>query len=127
MAKKLEIFKCELCGHIIEVLHEGGGTLSCCGQPMKAISANTTDASLEKHVPVVEKMDDGTHIKVGSVAHPMTPEHWIEWVQMITPAGYSCRVFIDPGTNPEGVFKMKPENGTARAYCNLHGLWKTDF
>ena len=127
MAKKLEIFKCELCGHIIEVLHEGGGTLVCCGQPMKAISENSTDAAQEKHVPVVEKMDDGTRIKVGSVAHPMTPEHHIEWIQMITPEGYACRVFLEPGQNPEAVFKMKPDKGKAREYCNLHGLWKSEF
>jgi superoxide reductase len=127
MAKKLEVYKCEICGNIVEVLHEGAGMLSCCGQPMKQLVENTTDAAKEKHVPVVEKRDDGTYIKVGSVPHPMTAEHQIEWVQMITPEGYSCRVFLAPGQNPEAVFAMKPAGGIAREFCNLHGLWKTEF
>ncbi|UCD83592.1 MAG: desulfoferrodoxin [Deltaproteobacteria bacterium] len=124
MAKKLEIYKCEVCGNIVEVLHEGKGELVCCGQPMKLFVENTVDAAKEKHVPVVEKTDSGIKVKVGSVAHPMEEKHYIEWIEVIAD-GRAYRQFLKPGETPEATFDIKGDNITAREYCNLHGLWKS--
>ena len=123
MAEKLEIYKCELCGNIIEVLHGGAGELVCCGQPMKQFTENTVDAAKEKHVPVIEKGPDGITVKVGSVAHPMEAEHYIEWIELIAD-GKAYRQFLNPGDTPEATFKVDADQVTAREYCNLHGLWK---
>jgi len=124
MAKQLEIYKCELCGNIVEVLHAGDGALVCCGQPMKLFKENTVDAAKEKHVPVIERIDGGYKVKVGSVPHPMEEKHYIEWVELLI-GGKSYRQFLKPGGTPEATFLVK-ETGTptAREYCNLHGLWK---
>ena len=123
MAEKLEIYKCEVCGNIVEVLHGGKGELVCCGQPMKLYKENTVDAAKEKHVPVVEKTGDGYQVKVGSVAHPMEEKHYIEWIQIIAD-GEVYRYFLKPGAAPEATFKIDANQVTAREYCNLHGLWK---
>ncbi len=123
MAERLEVYKCDACGNIIEVLHGGAGELVCCGQPMNLLAENTVDAAKEKHVPVVEKTPDGVKIKVGSVAHPMEAEHYIEWIEIIAD-GKSYRQFLNPGEAPEATFKVDAENVTAREYCNLHGHWK---
>ncbi|MBN2536838.1 desulfoferrodoxin [candidate division WOR-3 bacterium] len=123
MAKVNEVYKCEVCGNIVEVLHGGAGSLVCCGKPMKRLAENSVDAAQEKHVPVVEKLDDGFLVKVGSVAHPMTEEHHIEWIELLV-EGQVCRANLKPGDKPEARFRVKGENVTARAYCNLHGLWK---
>ena len=123
MAEKLEIYKCEVCGNIVEVLHGGKGELVCCGQPMKLNKENTVDAAKEKHVPVVEKIAGGYLVKVGSVAHPMEEKHYIEWVQIIAD-GQVYRYFLKPGATPEATFKIDAAQVTAREYCNLHGLWK---
>jgi superoxide reductase len=123
MAEKLEIYKCELCGNIVEVLHGGKGELVCCGQPMKLMKENTVDAAKEKHVPVVEKTADGFTVKVGSVPHPMEEKHYIEWVEIIAD-GEAYRYFLKPGAPPEATFKIAASSVTAREYCNLHGLWK---
>ena len=123
MAEKLEIYKCEVCGNIVEVLHGGKGELVCCGQPMKLYKENTVDAAKEKHVPVVEKTGDGYQVKVGSVAHPMEEKHYIEWIQIIAD-GEVYRYFLKPGAAPEATFKINAKQVTAREYCNLHGLWK---
>ena len=124
MANRNEVFKCEVCGHIVEVLHEGVGELVCCGQPMKLMTENTTDASKEKHVPVVEKVPGGIKVKIGSVAHPMEEKHYIEWIEVIAD-GKAYRQFLAPGQAPEAVFPVKAAVMTARAYCNLHALWKS--
>ncbi|MFA5103865.1 MAG: desulfoferrodoxin [Candidatus Margulisiibacteriota bacterium] len=121
--ERLEVYKCGVCGNIVEVLHVGGGELVCCGQPMNLLVANTTDAAKEKHVPVVEKVTDGYKVKIGSVAHPMEEKHYIEWVQAIA-GSKSYREFLKPGIVPEAVFKLADGSITAREYCNLHGLWK---
>jgi superoxide reductase len=122
MATKLEIYKCEVCGNIIEILHGGDGELICCNKPMKKFVENTVDASKEKHVPVIEKAKDGVTVKVGSVAHPMEEKHYIEWIEIISEDKVS-RKFLKPGEKPEAFFKC--ETGvTAREYCNLHGLWR---
>ena len=123
MTKRLQIYKCEVCGNIVEVLHEAGGELVCCGQPMKLMVENTVDAAKEKHVPVIEKTADGITVKVGSVLHPMEEKHYIEWIQLIAD-GESYRQFLKPGGNPEATFKITAENVNVREYCNLHGLWK---
>ena len=123
MTKKLQIYKCEVCGNIVEVLHEGKGELVCCGQPMKLYEENTVDAAKEKHVPVIEKIEGGYKVKVGSVAHPMEEKHYIEWIELIAD-GKAYRQFLHPGEAPEAVFKVEAEDVTVRAYCNLHGLWQ---
>jgi superoxide reductase len=123
MAEQLQVYKCEVCGNIIEVLHAGAGELVCCGQPMNLIKENTVDAAKEKHVPVVEKTADGFKVKVGSVAHPMEEKHYIEWVEIIVD-GKAYRQFLKPGQAPEAQFCIKGDKVSAREYCNLHGLWK---
>ena len=123
MTKKLEIYKCNECGNMVEVIHEGKGELVCCGQPMKLITENTVDAAKEKHVPVIEKTADGIKVKVGSVAHPMEEKHYIEWIEIIVD-GKAYRQFLKPGDTPEALFKVDGSQITAREYCNLHGLWK---
>ena len=124
MTKKMEIYKCEACGNIVEMLHEGEGELVCCGAPMKLFQENTVDAAKEKHIPVVEKIEGGFKVKVGSVAHPMEEKHYIEWIEAITNDGKVYRQFLNPGAAPEAVFKINANKITAREYCNLHGLWK---
>ena len=123
MAESLQVYKCELCGNIVEVLHGGEGELVCCGQPMVLLEENTVDAAKEKHVPVIEKVDGGYKVKVGSVAHPMEEKHFIEWVEIIAD-GKAYREFLCPTQAPEAVFKISATKVTAREYCNLHGLWK---
>jgi superoxide reductase len=123
MAKRMEVYKCEVCGNIVEVLHGGAGQLVCCGKPMKLQVENTTDAAKEKHVPVIERVAEGIKVKVGSVAHPMEEKHYIEWIELIAD-GRVYRSFLSPGMAPEALFSVKAEKVWAREYCNLHGLWK---
>ena len=125
MTKKLEIYKCEKCGNIVEVLHEGVGELVCCGQPMRLMTENTVDASKEKHVPVIEKSGNSITVKVGSVDHPMEEKHYIEWIQIIVD-GKSYRQFLNPGEAPKATFDISGTTVAAREYCNLHGLWKAN-
>ena len=126
MADRMQVYKCEICGNIVEVLHAGKGVLVCCNQPMKLMSENTVDASLEKHVPVVEKSGDGVLVKVGSVPHPMEEKHYIEWIEVIVdgPDGTVERQYLKPGQDPKASFAVKEGAVAAREYCNLHGLWK---
>ena len=123
MAEKLQVYKCEVCGNIVEVMHGGKGELVCCGQPMKLLKENTVDAAKEKHVPVVEKSGEGFKVKVGSVAHPMEEKHFIEWIEVIA-GGKAYHQFLKPGESPEATFSIAGDQVTARAYCNVHGLWK---
>ena len=123
MAQRLEIYKCEACGNIVEVLTPGGGELVCCGEPMKLYVENTVDAAREKHVPVIEKIDGGYKVKVGSVAHPMEANHYIEWIEILAD-GKAYRKFLNPGDAPEATFMIDAAKITAREYCNMHGLWK---
>lgn len=124
MTKRLEVYKCEICGNIVELLHAGKGKLVCCGQPMKLQIENTIDASKEKHVPVIEKTADGIKVKVGSIAHPMEENHYIEWIEVVTDDNKLCREYLKPGTQPEALFCSVGVNVIAREYCNIHGLWK---
>ena len=107
MAERLEVYKCEACGNMVEVIHGGGGV----------------DAAKEKHVPVIEQVDGGVKVKVGDVAHPMEDKHYIEWIEIID-GDKAERQFLNPGEAPEAVFKTASGNVVAREYCNLHGLWK---
>ncbi|HFB83715.1 desulfoferrodoxin [Thermosulfuriphilus ammonigenes] len=124
MTKLLEVYKCEVCGNMVEMVHAGQGQLVCCGQPMKLMEENTVDAAKEKHVPVVEKIDGGFKVKVGSVAHPMEEKHYIEWIEIIAD-GKAYRQFLKPGQAPEATFLIDAQEVTAREYCNLHGLWRS--
>jgi len=124
MAERLEVYKCDICGNIVEVLHAGAGELVCCGQAMNLLTENTEDAAQEKHVPVVETTADGVKVKVGSVAHPMEEKHYIEWIEIIAD-GKAYRQFLNPGEAPEATFKVEARDITAREYCNLHGHWKS--
>ncbi|MCF7958436.1 MAG: desulfoferrodoxin [Phycisphaerae bacterium] len=123
MTSKLEIYKCLTCGNIVQVVHGGAGELVCCGKPMACQKENSVDAAQEKHVPVIEKINGGYTVKVGSVAHPMEAAHFIEWIELIAD-GKACRQFLNPGDAPEVNFYIEAESVTVRAYCNLHGLWK---
>jgi superoxide reductase len=123
MAELHEVYKCEACGNIVEVMHGGKGELVCCGKPMELLKENTVDAAKEKHVPVVEKTADGFKIKVGEVAHPMEDKHYIEWIEIIAD-GKVYQKLLKPGDAPEAEFNIEASQVTARAYCNIHGLWK---
>ena len=118
-----EIYKCNMCGNIVETVHVGGGELVCCGKPMVLQQENTVDAAQEKHVPVIEKTGNGFKVKVGAVAHPMEEAHHIEWIDIIAD-GTAYRKFLKPSELPEAEFCISAEKVTAREYCNLHGLWK---
>ncbi len=123
MTERLQIYKCQICGNVVELIHSGAGELVCCGQPMTLFKENTTDAAIEKHVPVVEKTADGFKVTVGSVAHPMEDKHYIEWIEVIADDKVYRR-FLNPGDAPEALFEIKADKITAREYCNVHGLWK---
>ena len=125
MTEIKQIYKCEICGNIVEVLHEGAGELVCCNQPMKLQLENTVDASNEKHIPVIEKDEQGVIVKVGSIAHPMDEDHYIEFIEISTEKG-SSKKFLNPGELAQAMFPVKTNNVKARAYCNLHGLWKSE-
>ncbi|MFH1721785.1 MAG: desulfoferrodoxin [Candidatus Altiarchaeota archaeon] len=122
VSEQLQIYKCGICGNIVEVLHNGGGELVCCEQPMDLQGENTTDAATEKHVPVIEETETGIKIKVGEVIHPMEEKHFIQWIQAISD-GKTYRKFLKPGDTPEAEFKIPAKGVKAREYCNLHGLW----
>jgi superoxide reductase len=123
MTKKLQVYKCEICGDMVEVLHEGAGTPVCCGKPMTLQVENTVDASKEKHVPVIEKTAAGIKVKIGSVPHPMEAKHYIEWIEIIAD-GKAYRQFLNPGDAPDATFNISAQQISAREYCNIHGLWK---
>ncbi len=122
MAKLLEVYKCELCGNIVEVVHAGTGDLVCCGEEMKLLSENTVDAAKEKHVPVIEVGNGSVKVTIGSVAHPMEEKHYIEWIELIAD-GKAYRQFLNPGDAPSATFNVTAKKLTARELCNLHGLW----
>ena len=125
MAKFRGIYKCEICGNIVEVLHEGAGALVCCGEEMKLMEEKTEDSSVEKHVPYIEKTSNGVLVKVGqNQDHPMINEHFIEWIEIIAD-GASYRKFLKPGDKPQAEFEIKADKIEAREYCNVHGLWKS--
>ena len=124
MTAQLQVYKCEVCGNIVEVLTAGAGELVCCGQPMKLLSEKTADTGMEKHVPVIEKIDGGYKVTVGSVPHPMVEDHHIEWIELLAD-GKAYRQFLQPADTPDAVFLIDAAEVGAREYCNKHGLWKT--
>ena len=125
MATVPEVYKCNICGNIVEVFISGGGSLVCCGEDMQLLVENTVDASKEKHVPVIEKGDGKVTIKVGSVPHPMEEAHYIQWIEVIDGDKVS-RKMLKPGEAAEATFCVKSDKVVAREYCNLHGQWKSE-
>ncbi len=123
MTKVKQIYKCNVCGNITEVLHSGVGELVCCGQPMELKEERNEDEGHEKHVPVIERTAKGVKVSVGSTPHPMESEHFIEWIEIVA-EGYYCRKFLKPEDRPEVEFETDAENFIVREYCNVHGLWK---
>ncbi len=119
-----QIYKCEICGNIVEVLHAGAGELVCCGQPMNLMQEKKEDEGNEKHVPVIEKTDKGIKVKVGSVEHPMENNHYIEWIEVVS-RNTRQKIFLKPEQKPEAEFEVDGEL-QARCYCNIHGLWKSN-
>ena len=124
MTQQNQIYKCNICGNITQVLHTGAGELVCCGQPMELLTEKTEDTGAEKHVPIIETTENGVKIKVGSIAHPMEEAHYIEWIQIIAD-GQAMRKYLKPGDAPEAEFPVKADSIIARAYCNVHGLWRS--
>jgi len=123
MAERYQVYKCGLCGNIVEVLHGGDGELVCCGQPMTLMPEKTADFKTEKHVPVIEKIAGGYKVKVGSVPHPMEEKHYIEWIELLAD-GKVYRAYLKPGRPAEATFAIDAATVSAREYCNVHGLWK---
>ncbi|MBT3261210.1 desulfoferrodoxin [bacterium] len=123
MTKLNQIYKCTICGNIVEMVHASMGELVCCGQKMNLMQENTTDAAQEKHVPVIEKTAQGLKIKVGSTTHPMEEKHFIEWIELLA-NNQVYRKQLKPGNSPEAEFCITATSFNARAYCNLHGLWQ---
>ena len=123
MTERYEIYKCEICGNIVEVLHPGVGELVCCGQPMKLMEEQTADTSTEKHVPFLEKKDDKYVVRIGeNTKHPMEEKHYIEMIEVMTDNDKVLRKYLSPGDEPEAVFDVD-NIVMAREYCNIHGLW----
>jgi len=125
VAKRLQAFECEVCGHIVMVFSDGSGTLTCCDQAMTPLTENTSDGAKEKHVPVIEKTAEGYKVKVGSIPHPMEEKHYIQWIELLAGDTLRCR-FLKPGDAPEAIFTTAPDEDavSAREFCNLHGYWK---
>lgn len=125
MAKLNQILKCDSCGLILEVVHGSESEPTCCDSTMKLLAENSTDASKEKHVPVIEKIAGGFKVNIGSAPHPMEEKHFIEWIELIAD-GVSYKAFLSPGMAPSAVFMIAGSHVAARAYCNIHGLWRSE-
>ena len=123
MVKNLQVYKCDICGNMVEILNVGGGQLVCCDKPIALLEENTVDAAVEKHIPVAEVKDGEVHVKVGEVEHPMLAEHFIQWVEVITKDGLVLRQNLNADEKPVAVFKVDGEVDRVREYCNIHGLW----
>ena len=124
MTERFQVYKCDSCGNIVEMLHAGQGQMFCCGKIMRVLSENTVDASVEKHVPIISKVGEDIDVKVGSVAHPMEKDHYIEWIEVIKDGRTMFRQYLNPGDAPEAKFKTDAKGVVVREFCNLHGLWK---
>jgi superoxide reductase len=127
MIERSQVYECEHCGNIVEVLRGSGPVLVCCGVPMNLLEEKTADAATEKHVPVIEKVEGGYKVTVGSVPHPMTEEHYIEWIELRC-GDVVSKAYMKPGEKPEAFFcctcTCSCSPPTAREHCNKHGLWK---
>ncbi|EYE88543.1 Desulfoferrodoxin [Fervidicella metallireducens AeB] len=126
MLEVKQVYKCMVCGNIVEGIHSGQGQLICCGKPMTLQVENTVDAAREKHVPIIERVDGGFLVKVGSVEHPMLDNHYIEWIELHVD-NKLYRKYLNPGDKPEALFNVDGKVIYAREYCNLHGLWKNEL
>lgn len=124
MTKKLEIYKCDSCGNMIEVIHASRGILICCDEPMSLLNENVIDASNEKHIPVITKEDDKVTVSIGSIEHPMEEKHYIEWIELITKDNV-YKKYLSPNQKSVAEFKIEQEALFAREFCNVHGLWST--
>jgi superoxide reductase len=124
MKAPVSFYRCEICGNMVGLMKKGGGQLVCCGKPMTELKANTTEASTEKHIPVAARKNGKIFVEVGSVLHPMTQEHYIEWIAIVSENGTE-RISLLPSDEPKAVFCDK-ENAEVYVYCNLHGLWKSE-
>lgn len=124
MKTPVAFYRCEICGNMVGLIKNGGGTLVCCGQNMTKLVPNTTEAAIEKHIPAVEKKDGKLSVTVGSVPHPMTEAHYIEWIAVVSQKS-TVRIALSPSEEPKAVFEDKGPC-EVYAYCNLHGLWKVD-
>ncbi|CEG12769.1 Desulfoferrodoxin [groundwater metagenome] len=124
MTEIRQIYRCNICGNIVEILHAGAGKLVCCGQLMELLKEKIEDAGKEKHVPVIEKTETGIKVKIGSVLHPMEEKHYIEFIEVISDRNID-RKNLTPANKPEADFEIKAKDITARIYCNIHGLWKS--
>ena len=120
--EKSQIYRCGVCGNMVEVVAVGGGTLVCCGQKMNQQEENTTDAAVEKHVPVVEQSNGQVKVTIGSVIHPMLDTHFIQFIDVVT-ATRTLRQYLKPGEQPVATFNVDEPVLAVREYCNLHGLW----
>ena len=125
MANMYDVYKCEKCGNVVMVMHFGGGDLVCCGQNMTKMDEQTADSSTEKHVPVIEKVDGGYEVTVGSTLHPMLEKHWIQWIEL-TVDGTRMVEELNPGDEPKAFFACTgaAASVSAREFCNVHGLWR---
>ncbi|MCK5134067.1 MAG: desulfoferrodoxin [Candidatus Sabulitectum sp.] len=123
MAERMQVYKCGICGNIVEVLHGGPGQLVCCNVDMELMEEKTADSTTEKHVPVIEKVEGGYRVKVGSVPHPMADIHYIEWIELVAD-DIVYRKYLNPGDVAEALFIIDAGNVSAREYCSVHGLWK---
>jgi superoxide reductase len=124
MTKRNEVYKCSVCGNIVQMNHASAGTLVCCEKEMELLEELSADSTTEKHVPVIEKIDGGYKVTVGSTLHPMTDAHYIEWIELLA-GDDTQKVYLKPGDTPEAVFKTDATEVTARSYCNLHSFWKS--
>lgn len=126
MTEQLQVYKCQVCGNVVEVLDSGAGQLVCCDQPMELLDEKTADTATEKHVPYIERTENGVKVRVGeNAAHPMEEKHFIQWIELLID-GKAYRQFLKPGGPPEATFAVTGQNITARELCNIHGLWKAD-
>ncbi len=125
MSQKNTVYKCAICGNVATILHAEAPDIHCCGQPMNVLMENTDDdAAVEKHVPVIEKTNTGTKVKVGSAPHPMEAAHFIEWIEL-SDGTQICRKFLSSNDKPEADFCLTGDKLIAKAYCNIHGFWKS--
>lgn len=124
MTEQKQVYRCSSCGNIVEVMSEAAGTLTCCGKPMDLLKENSRDAATEKHVPVIEKIENGYKVTVGEVNHPMQDDHFIQWIELVTETGI-LREYLHPGQAPVATFYTEAKEVYAREYCNLHGHWRS--
>jgi len=125
MTQQNQIYRCSVCGNIVEILHTGAGELVCCGKPMELQVGHQQDTGYEKHLPVIEKLENKITVKVGSIPHPMEEAHYIELIELIADDRV-YKKFLKAGDAPEATFEITADSIQARAYCNVHGLWQTE-